>query len=132
MRNYKGLQSKLEQIAKYGCYLLSIASHFNYQGDLIELYDKALIEGWITTDCTVLKPNKIAEYLAPKDKWDVTKTEIEPIGLGDKDFYIECWYNPRTGYTHFKLPDSDTLRNSVTVKEGKIVSYRLFTYKGAR
>lgn len=130
MRNYNGIQTKLEQIGKYGCYLLSIANHFEYQGDIVDFYDKCLKEKWIEEDCTVLNPAAIAHYLGGGN-WMVIKSNT-PLEMNDADFYVECWKNNRTGYTHFRLPESDTLKNSVTVKEGKIVSYRIFMLQERR
>ena len=128
MRNYKGLQTILLNIGEGGCYLLSICSHFKYEGDFVELYKKLLKKGYIDKECTVLNPSGIALLLS-NEKYEVTKVKTLPK-LNDGDWYIECWYNKRTGFTHFKLPDCDTLESSVTVKEGSIVSYRLFRREG--
>lgn len=123
MQCYKGIQTKLEQIGNYGCYFLSICCQANYQGNIIELYDFCVEKGWMESDCTVLNPGKIYWYLTGTEVW-VVKTTEEP--KGDELFYVELWHNERTGYSHFKLPDVDTLKNSVTVREGKIHSYRIF------
>lgn len=124
MRNYNGIQTKLETISKYGCYLLSIASHFNYDGDIVELYDVLLEKKYIAEDCTILNPDEIAWEISGV-KYNCFKVTELPK-LNDGDWYVECWHNKRTGLTHFKLPDTDTLKNSVTVKEGNIIGYRYF------
>ena len=41
-------------------------------------------------------------------------------------YYIEKWHNNRTGFDHFRLHDWDSLKNSVTVREGYIEDYRVF------
>jgi hypothetical protein len=87
-----------------------------------------LKKGYIDKECTVLNPSGIALLLS-NEKYEVTKVKTLPK-LNDGDWYVERWHNKSTGFNHFKLPDCDTLESSVTVKEGSIVSYRLFRREG--
>lgn len=125
MRDFGGIQSKIKMIGDYGCYFLSIAANFKYEGDLVDLYEYCLLNKYIKEDCTVIQPAKIAGYLSGR-KYQVSIIEKLPENIGPNDFYVECWFNKRTGFTHFRLPDLDTLKSSVTVKEGCVASYRYF------
>jgi hypothetical protein len=49
------------------------------------------------------------------------------------EYTVQCWQREKTGYvvTHFRRPAWDSLTSSVTVREGKLVSLRVFTvYEG--
>lgn len=119
----KGIQSLLEHISSYGCYFLCLLEKAGYSHqDIIDMYITCLEKGFIDKDCTVLDGSKLATFLF---KTPLTCT-IENDKPNNAVFYIECWYNKRTGYKHFKLPEWDSLENSVTVKEGSIISYRVF------
>ena len=47
------------------------------------------------------------------------------------EYIVERWERPtpKMIFSHFKLPDWDSLRDSQTVKHGKIVSLRIFRVK---
>lgn len=120
----KGIQTKLNHIGDYGCYFLCLLHKAGFKEDnIVEIYDYCLKNNWIDEDCTILRPDDIALYLF-RTNLHCTITEQKPRNCV---FYIECWYNKRTGYRHFKLPDWDSLENSVTVKEGYIESYRAYS-----
>lgn len=122
---YNGIQSKIKTIGENGCYWLAILAQCKFDGDILKYYDKCVAHKWIAEDCTVLHPNIIAQDLDPKYRsFTVTKSE-EPSK--DAYFSIQVWKNG--AYTHFKLPDIDTLKNSNTVKNGKLVEYRHFFLK---
>lgn len=119
---YNGLQSKLEQIGEYGCYFLSIMAACDYDGGIVDFYDYCVSKKWITEDCEVLRPDLIAHEITGKN-YKVTKSDTKPE---DCAFYVIKYHNDRTGYSHFRLPDIDTLKDSITVKEGYPESYRVF------
>lgn len=119
----KGLQTVYENIGNYGCGFLAMLEQFGYDDkDITRLYFECIDNGIIDKDCYVKSWQKLADYLS-KEKYNaVISKNLLPC-----DFYLEYWYNPRTGYHHFKLPQWDSLENSVTVREGYLESYRLFT-----
>ena len=56
-------------------------------------------------------------------KWDSVFYKPSP-----NEYIVERWERPtpKMIFSHFKLPDWDSLRDSQTVKHGKIVSLRIF------
>lgn len=123
----EGIQTSLELIGKYGCGFLSVLKYFHYQNtDVVLMYNLCLNNGLIDSECFVNDWKKLLEFLDPyKRQWNVViSKELAPC-----TWYIEQWYNPRTGLKHFKLHDWDSLKDSVTVAEGYIISYRLFTLR---
>ena len=69
----------------------------------------------------------ILEVLTGK-KWTKKIMPKLPDKVPDKMYTVEKWYNPRTNFTHFKRRAFDTLKTSVTVKEGKLVEYYTYTW----
>jgi hypothetical protein len=81
---------------------------------------------YIKPDMTVLDAAGFLRNLTLM-KWtkDYKDASYKPV---DGDYLIAEWFNARTGKTHFTLeyPEKwNSLRDSVTVREGKIRSYRL-------
>lgn len=69
---------------------------------------------------------KVLSLLTNGRKW--TRRDVETLGqINDNDYTEAEWFNPRTKFTHFRRRYFDTLRDSVTVKEGHIVRYRIYT-----
>ena len=117
----------IKNLYESGCYFLCICEiaerHTGRPVDIIKTAVKALEEGWIEEDFTILRPAQILEYLTEKS-WVCIKSEKESK---EPDSYtVQCYKNNRTGYTHFRMEDWDSLKDSVTVREGKIISYRIF------
>lgn len=119
----EGIQKKLENIGKYGCYFLCLLKAAKWdENEIIKAYDEALKKGYIESDCYVCDPNGLAKFLF-KIPLKVVKTNEKPNGAV---FYVEYWYNPDTKLHHFKLPNWDPLGKSNTVSNGYIESYRAF------
>lgn len=113
-----------EMIEMYGCYFLCLLQQGQVdESQIFKLYKIFNNKGYIDEECTVLKPASIMEYLTG-EKYTVIKTDVKPTS--GYAFYVEYWYNERTGLHHFKLPDWDSIQNSVTSTEGVIESYRVF------
>lgn len=69
---------------------------------------------------------KVLSLLTNGKKW--TRKDVETLGIIHDNDYTEAeWFNPRTKFTHFRRRYFDTLRDSVTVKEGYIRRYRIYT-----
>jgi hypothetical protein len=60
-------------------------------------------------------------------RWTVEKAGPNLIP-GPKEYVVDQWERIKTGsvISHFRLPDWESLQDSMTVKFGKIVSKRLF------
>jgi hypothetical protein len=87
-------------------------------------------KGFIKPDMTVLDGAAFLKDLTG-GKW--TK-DYKDAGYAPQkgDYLIAEWFNRRTGLTHFTLAYPvkwDGLKDSVTVKEGSIRSYRLYRMK---
>jgi hypothetical protein len=64
-------------------------------------------------------------------RWSVEKTgpEYRP---SPGEYVVDYWERTKTGAVigHFRLPDWDSLHDSMTVRYGKIVSKRVFRRMG--
>lgn len=126
----EGLQNTtIKNLYETGCYFLcicKIAEEITSKNvDIINTALYAQDKAWVDEDFTVNNPEALLSYLTGK-KVKVTKSETLPNGT---KYYVEKWYNPKTGYCHFRLPKWDSLKDSVTVKNGSIESYRLLDIK---
>lgn len=118
-----GIQSKLKKIGESGCYFLCLCHKAGYTDDsIIELYNTCISKGYIDEDCFVKNGSALASFLF---RIPLVCT-IEKSKPTNSVFYIEYWFNKNTGLHHFKLPDYDSLKNSRTIREGVIESYRVF------
>jgi hypothetical protein len=137
-----GVQDFIKTVGGEGCYALSLCKiaevaggygRSNRRGTISEAIDDiedGIKNGHIARDMTVLDGAAFLRSLTLKD-W--TK-EYKPAGYkpAEGDYLIAEWFNKRTGLTHFTLeyPEKwNSLKDSVTVKEGAIRSYRLYRVK---
>ncbi len=121
----QGIQSALEKIGKYGCGFLCLCRLFGVSdSEMLTMYYLAIENNLMDEDCYVKDWGKLATFFAPD--WEAYRCEKSNLKDNKAAFSIEYWYNPRTKLHHFKLKDWDPLKNSVTVKEGMIESYRNF------
>lgn len=133
MKNQKtdwtGIQPVLESVGKDGCYVLSlfsIAEEYNKKPlDFISALRTILSKKFIRPDMYVERPCEILQELTDV-KWQLKSWNYKQEG----QYVIEKWYNDRTKYNHFRRPGTDTLPNSITVKEGRIVNTYVFTVVG--
>lgn len=128
---YIGIQSKLKNIADYGCLFLSLCTIIEEvtgkEADLIGIIQESKSKGWVRDDYTV--ENSIAilnAFTGKKFRRNIVK-EL-PENIGDNEFTIEKWYNPKTKGNHFKRRFVDTLVNSNTVRIGTIEAYYIYSY----
>jgi hypothetical protein len=128
-----GVQDFIKTIGESGCYALALCKVGELSGGLaggaagaVSAIGRGVNSGYIKADMTVLDA---AGFLRQLTLMDWTK-EYKPADYKPKegDYLIAEWHNKRTGYTHFTLeyPEKwDGLKDSVTVREGAIKSYRL-------
>jgi hypothetical protein len=133
----KGTQQIAIAIGKDGCYFLSIvrlAETFNKRKyDEIELYAEFVTSGLIGEDCYVINPSEMLAALTG-ERWSVTKEPSDyRVNAGELSIMRYEW--PRTGETlsHFVVGHSPggidydpMFPDSPVVKNGKLVSYRIF------
>lgn len=58
--------------------------------------------------------------------WTREVVQQLPSPLPKNVFVVEKWKNAATGKQHFRRDFVDSLRNSLTVKEGKLIEYYLY------
>lgn len=121
---YEGAQSFLE----VGCLFLSLCSIAEQvtqnDVDILGVLQYARKQGYIdeNDDLTVEGQCKLLRDLTGA-QWRREVLKDLPILVPDEMYTVEKWVNPRTGKTHFKRRPYDTLKNSLTVKEGARVAY---------
>lgn len=125
-RRYKSIQTVFNKAGAEGCLFLSLLSiaeqYLNTTIDFIDAYYKCLYAGWILEDFYCIDQEQILKLFTNK-YWTKTVCTTLPDPVPDNMYTIEKWYNPRTGLTHFKRRAFDTLKSSITVKEGSIIEY---------
>lgn len=126
---YEGIQTVFEKAGESGCLFLSLLSIAEeYTGlpvDFIVAYRKCIELGLIDKDFFCNDQEKIL-YELTGAKWEKTVVkELDP--LPENMFPVEKWYNPRTGFTHFRQRSFDTLESSVTVRDGYIKEYYCYS-----
>lgn len=131
---YEGLQSLFGTMKDESCHFLTLCSIadeylFAHDGpyiDLIGIIRTSQTKGWITDDFYVTNDGTpILEHLTGK-KW--TRKEVVKLPtIGDNDYTEAIWYNPQTGYHHYRRRYFDTLNKSKTVAEGYIEKYYIYT-----
>ena len=126
---YNGIQDDLKNIHEYGCHFLtlcSIAEEYNNSPvDLIFAIQTARHNHVIDDEFTVLDNCKLLSLLTGVTWRQRTVKELPPV-IGDNEYTEVVYHNKRTGYKHYRRRSVDTLRNSVTVKEGYILEYRIY------
>lgn len=127
---YEGLQSVMLEAGNNACLFLSLLSIveevLKVEQDFYKTYKWALEHNFMREDFYMLDSRDFLETLIGK-KTTFEKCKELPKKVPDKMYTIEKWYNKKTGYTHFKRRYFDTLKASVTVRDGKIQEYYCYT-----
>lgn len=135
---YENLQTELLAAHTDGCHFLtlcSIADEYRYDHnmdyiDIIWAVRLCQSKGLLKSDFYVNDDGcRILSLLTHGKKWSRKDVEVL-LPIGDNDYTEAEWFNPRTKYTHFRRRYFDTLRDSVTVAEGYIKRYRIYTVQG--
>lgn len=156
--NSKPKQIEAKIIGEKGCYFLSIVNgvsrYFEEEHgkplkvDIIDLYEVATDEGWVSSDCYVERPDLIAGYLlgveldslknafiTGRELYEV-KIAKRPLEYTPKNNEIEItrYEKESTGVTFSHFVETrdgeviyDPYGNSSTVSKGKAVSKRILT-----
>lgn len=132
---YEGFQTLALELHKDGCHFLtlcSIADEYRYDHslpyiDLIESFRLLQSKGLIARDCFIKDDGtNVLSLLTDGAKW--TRKDVVKLGhIRDNDYTEAVYFNPRTQYHHFRRRYFDTLEHSVTVEEGYVESYRIYT-----
>lgn len=114
---------------KYACFflsLLSIAEEVTEKKvDLLDAARYCKEKGWIDDEFTVLYDCKILSWLTGKK---VTKTAVDKLGIVKGHQYtIEKWLAKDGRGNHFRRRYFDVYNGSVTVRDGTLMCYYLYT-----
>lgn len=139
---YIGFQSKLakhalflQNMGAYSCLFLCLCSiteeYFELHEperkfDILEAAIRCREKGLIDHEWTC-KTVDILNFLTGR-RWEKKNMEKLPERIPENMYTVEKWFNERTKYTHFRRRWGDTLDNSVTVKEGVLSCYYVFTH----
>lgn len=130
---YSGIQTVFKNCNLYGCHfltLLSIAEESNNSPiDLIEAIRISQSKDWINSDFELTEKTALSllKYFTNKE-W--TRREVKKLPtIQDNEFTEVIYFNKRTGYHHYRRRGFDTLANSITVQEGVIEKYYIYTRK---
>lgn len=128
---YTDIQTILQNCGANGCLFLSICSiaeeQIGIHVDLIECIKTCLSRGWLTEQFYVKDSLAILNYLTGKT-WFRNEYRELPLTLSGNQYVVVIYYNRRTGFTHFRRRAYDTIKDSVTVKEGVIIGYYIYSY----
>ena len=135
---YKQTDERLNPIGAWGCFYISILAIIEdatgrvfTPKDILVIWAENLNDGDLTEESFIMNPDRLAREL--------TNGKIGQVGkfpatyqLKEGEYEILEWHNPRTKFTHFTTGDGtgkckfDPLGSSVTVREGKVMSKRIF------
>jgi len=132
---YKGIQTILGECGNDGCHFLtlcSIADEWRYEHNLpfIDIIDTIHLlrkEKLISSDFYINDDGtKVLSLLTEGKKW--TRKNVDKLPrIRDNDYTEVVYFNPRTQFKHYRRRGYDTLAYSVTVSEGYILEYRIYT-----
>lgn len=135
---YAGIQDIIGKMMWSDCCLflclLEIADELDAKYNLLDVIHESRQKEWLSEDFTVRESTRILNLLTGKEYTrDVYSPEefqkVLDAVMPDDWFSIEKWYNGKTGFTHFRRRFCDTLRDSQTVKHGKLVEYYVYKIK---
>lgn len=137
-------ESFYKSTGSYACYffcLMKIAEDYTgFQFDintviqLCSLHKKSNGVQWLTfnwndyddkANFDVNSPTDILNLLTGKN-WSCERINSPTYKAKKCEYVIQHYTNPETGYGHFNMKDYDPIQNSITVRDGKIDSYRVF------
>lgn len=129
---YEGIQTVLRKCGESGCLFLSILSIAEevtgVSFDLINTIHICLQKKWITNDFECLDSLAILNYLTGKIWIRREVTRLTKV-VAYNEYTIANYFNPRTGIIHRRRRGYDTLKASVTVREGYIKSYYVYSWE---
>ena len=130
-KRYTEIQSLLEKCGESGCHflsLLSIVEEVNSEPvDLIEAIKMSLAKKYIDENFFVKAGDSLLEYFTGK-KWTRKIVKTLPSKIKDNEYTEAIYFNPRTNLYHYRRRGFDTLKSSVTVREGYVLKYYIWRH----
>ena len=129
---YEGIQTKLNCIDSGGCLFLCLCSIIEEvtgrPADIIGIVQESTQKGWIGKEFYIKDSCAILSQFTGK-KFKRERVHTLPPSVEKNEFTVEKWFNPsRPGFTHFRRRFVDPLASSVTVNEGRIYEYYIYSY----
>ncbi len=128
---YSGIQNELESCGKEGCHfltLLSIAEEtINEPIDLLDAI-RLCKENNVLADDFFVKDNCGLLCILTGKSWTMAEVSVLPDVINDNEYTEAIYFNPRTKFKHYRRRGFDTLKDSVTVKEGDVIAYRIYKW----
>jgi hypothetical protein len=142
-----GIQTFLQEAGEAACYALSIikiaeearGTELPCVESLLRGVDRGYIAyNWTDpTDNDNFYVRDPAGFLSDLTGRDCTVRvidlphEVAAWRPADNEYTVQCWQREKTGYvvTHFRRPTWDSLLSSATVRQGRLVSLRVFTVR---
>lgn len=129
---YEGIQTLLKNCGDSGCLFLSVLSIAeevaDVSFDLINTIHICLQKKWITDGFECLDSLAILNYLTGKI-WSRREVTCLTGDVAYNEYTVANYFNPRTGIIHRRRRGYDTIKNSVTVREGSILTYYVYSWK---
>jgi len=126
---YTGIQTVLKHCGEGGCNflcLLSIAEEvIGKPIDIITAYNKT--RHLIKEDFYIFDNLELLRILTGRHWLRREMSNIDGT-LASNEYSIAIYYNPRTGRHHYRRRSFDTLKSSVTVMEGYIEKYYIYSH----
>lgn len=138
MKNSEPRQVIMEQIGKYGCYFLSLIRAaeklISRSIDAVAVYEDVTKRGWMGPDCFMHRPAEVLAYLVG-GSWNAQhQSRLYKPKPGEITILRYERKDPSASWTHFVLAgedgqtvEYDPYGDSRTVREGELVSKRIFT-----
>lgn len=135
---YSGLQTLFKTAHESSCHfltLLSIAEEENIrlgkQNSYIDLIDAIRVaqsKQWMDHEFTVTVQGslELLKHYTGK-KWTRREVKKLPLKIKDNEYTEVIHKNDNTGYKHYHRRSFDTLVNSITVRDGYVFCYYIYT-----
>lgn len=135
---YSGCQTMLKTANESACHFLTLLSiaeeerirqkRSNSNIDFLEAVVITKKNKWMDKDfvVTVQGSLDLLEFYTDK-KWTRREVTKLPSSIKDNEYTEVIHFNERTEFRHYHRRSFDTLINSVTVKEGRIEKYYIYT-----
>lgn len=126
---YEGIQTVLGRCFDGGCHFLTLCTIVEEactrKLDLIDAIRRSMSKGWFKSDFTGVDAIAFLEFYTGCH-WTRETVKVLPV-LKQNQYSEAIYYNPRTKMHHYRRRGFDVLEDSVTVREGYIEAYHIYT-----
>ena len=135
---YSGIQTLFKTANESSCHFLSLLSiaeeenirlgKSNPNIDLIDAIRISQSKQWMNHDFTVTVQgslNLLKHYTGKS--WTRKEVKKLPLKIKPNEYTEVIYKNDNTGFKHYRRRYFDTLENSITVRDGYILAYYIYT-----